>query len=617
MIHQSAAGISVYEDDFQGVDLLRVTLRQGSWKDAINELIVYLIDAAASPALAAGLRVYEGPAEEPPLWRREGVRSDGLKEVLATRRAMFKGMRYREILLGERYLVRLVYHPNKPYQALRLAEDALRAEAGLDDDRKLALYMALALASLLPRVPARGLREQEYAWAGVLWWVTGLLGFRAATWAIEHEDDLEGEKTPYRKVERRVLDAVKQGRPLRVPKIRVVEMLRLFAEIGEIAWQPEVLRRWSKQGGGTIESLHSDPGDAPLELEAAAALALALKGIRGKPVRAAIPLDDGRVRWLRVQPGQHVALAFGQALTLTWGEIDDRALTWLVGDDLPLRGTAFLPNQTFLFLEEPPEPVQEDLLGQVALRAVREARERQRYVPAGQGFLLGLSGVAPRALQAAGVEALAVWADTKGLWGRVIAPEAPSDGVVFRWIPQEQFDARMYPLFMGRWARAILDVISAMLWLDLVTARESLQEAREGGRKRRSRRRRRRADEGRPEMPATPSARVRRLPRRFARGARWVRWGTGDEHRAMRSPHWVMGHIRRLPPGRKRTKEAERLAEDYGVLLPEDKGATFVRPHIRGGELEAGQEGKAPKVQSRGLMTLLSLFHEETKKEGA
>ena len=50
--------------------------------------------------------------------------------------------------------------------------------------------------------------------------------------------------------------------------------------------------------------------------------------------------------------------------------------------------------------------------------------------------------------------------------------------------------------------------------------------------------------------------------------------------RAYLTPHVVSGHLRSLPDGWQRSKEAEAHAAEFGIHVPD--GQTFVRPHERG-----------------------------------
>jgi hypothetical protein len=89
----------------------------------------------------------------------------------------------------------------------------------------------------------------------------------------------------------------------------------------------------------------------------------------------------------------------------------------------------------------------------------------------------------------------------------------------------------------------------------------------------------------------------------FEGNGRTYEWSTSEEReRMVRVAHAVRGHLRRLPEGWKRSAEAEQMAADFGVVLPE--GHTFVRPHVTSGEALPD----ARPVIARGLNTLVSLL---------
>jgi hypothetical protein len=74
-----------------------------------------------------------------------------------------------------------------------------------------------------------------------------------------------------------------------------------------------------------------------------------------------------------------------------------------------------------------------------------------------------------------------------------------------------------------------------------------------------------------------------------------------------RAAHVVRGHLRRLPEGWKAHPEALRLAEGFGMVVPE--GFTFVRPHIRGGRAVPPGPETPPEIPAvaRGLASLMLL----------
>jgi hypothetical protein len=87
------------------------------------------------------------------------------------------------------------------------------------------------------------------------------------------------------------------------------------------------------------------------------------------------------------------------------------------------------------------------------------------------------------------------------------------------------------------------------------------------------------------------------------RGVR--RWGTEEEVAAVRRAHAVRGHLRRLDGGRKASEVARKAAEEYGIVLPD--GRTFVRPHVRGGRVEAGS-AQPPRLRAKGLATVAAVL---------
>lgn len=87
-----------------------------------------------------------------------------------------------------------------------------------------------------------------------------------------------------------------------------------------------------------------------------------------------------------------------------------------------------------------------------------------------------------------------------------------------------------------------------------------------------------------------------------------VDWGTAEEREKIRrNIHAVSGFLRRLPAGWKNSDEARAIAQSYNIVLR--PGTTFVRPHLRGKELENAEMENPIPIKAKGLSMLLSYAH--------
>jgi len=236
-------------------------------------------------------------------------------------------------------------------------------------------------------------------------------------------------------------------------------------------------------------------------------------------------------------------------------------------------------------------------------RALMDVAAREaRYVP--QGRLRVRTADLPP-LQARGVAAFRVAADPHGLWLRPVDREG-REGEIFRLdraLPPRPDLAEVDPFWLAA---------AAALWHDLVVGvprpapaarRRAAPPDREG------------EGEAGEALPSGPvRERLRRLPRPFrvAGGEEAeeleAEWGEPEARRGLaRAAHAVRGHLRRLPAGWKAHPGALRLAEGFGVVVPE--GFTFVRPHLRGGRAAPPEQEAPPEIPAvaRGLMSLMLL----------
>ena len=221
---------------------------------------------------------------------------------------------------------------------------------------------------------------------------------------------------------------------------------------------------------------------------------------------------------------------------------------------------------------------------------LQDAQEHQVYVPYG-GFHL----VLPEEVRRFGAQEARLFAEPDGLWMRVFFENNQEWPV--RWRPGAEAEHGMEPSpAFDAWLSAVL----AGLWRDLVVAGEEAVPER-------GKRAVATPASARPSGPRKPSARALPTLRRISLSGR-REWGTAEERAAIeRRAAAVRGHLRRLHSGWKASAEALQIAGEFGVVVP--VGATFVRPHVRGGRLE--EAGGAVEIRAKGLASLSLLVKEE------
>ncbi len=419
---------------------------------------------------------------------------------------------------------------------------------------------------------------------------------------------------------------IRQGGPaLRGPQLPIADLLPFVVAFGQASL---------KQAGrlGEIVNLKKT-GELPrpqdgetsplLNNSLAVAIGLLLQGVTKGRARLTFPVE-GKEANLSISSPYEALWALTQVEEFVLGNIPRNALDWFCGGEFPHRFAERLfrdprvePQVLHVSTGEPPpafdtpsERERRQVLAFFADQAVKEALEKQRYVPPGHPLLLDLDRGLPfniPPLREMGITGLALWAEPEGLWVQILAPDYPSDGVTIRWVPRLD-GPRLTRLLLAEWVMPYFDVLLAMLWHDLVVAGEEAFPRQAGSAAPKKRRRRRRTSDKRVLPPSDKP--VLRVPRRLLvyRGGTpsRVQWGTESQRRHAVRAHAVAGHLRRLPQGWHRSPQAEQYAREYGYLLPDDPGVTFVRPHLRGGE-----RGEAPvehRVVARGLNTLAVLF---------
>ena len=301
----------------------------------------------------------------------------------------------------------------------------------------------------------------------------------------------------------------------------------------------------------------------------------------------------------------------GQGL-LAW-EVWDWPLWWEVvrarRAGRPLPPSDWGPPQILLLRRSLAQRTLEESLDEAArlaaglFRALMDVAAREaRYVP--QGRLRVRADLPP--LQARGVAAFRVAADSHGLWLRPVDPEG-REGEIFRLdraLPPRPDLAEVDPFWLAA---------AAALWHDLVVG---VPRPSAGRRRSPTPSREPREEEAEAAQTATAPAWERRLvlPRPFRVTAGEgteepeAEWGEPEVRRRLaKAAHTVRGHLRRLPEGWKASSEARRFAEGFGLVVPD--GFTFVRPHVRGGREKGRAEAIPPEPEAvaRGLASLMLL----------
>ncbi len=355
----------------------------------------------------------------------------------------------------------------------------------------------------------------------------------------------------------------------------VVDRARFWLTVGRLLWKPEVMRRLADTGA------HKAVVDSQLLLGAAIAW-LALSERRTLDVNGA-----------NYSPGSPAVLGtlWKQVLEWTVKSVPGDTLQWLIqGHDaswsVDLSGGEWPDGW---------KPENNDLAGAIARTLVNEAEEHAVFVPLG-AFRVTLPDGVP--LRTWGTQTLRIWAMPDGLWVQALAtgPGGPS----FRWSPQEG----VREFLVSKSAKPAVDATLAALWRDLKIAGEKAMPE-QAGRQKRDRKRRK----GKQRSRVTQHTRILPARRSAFRLTGRHNWSTKDEQeRIHHRAHGVRGHLRQLHAGWQASAEAQRIAHNFGVSVPQ--GYTFVRPHVRGGgeEQEAKRiEGETPIV-ARGLATLISLL---------
>ena len=427
---------------------------------------------------------------------------------------------------------------------------------------------------------------------------------------------------------KRILKALSEQQT-EMPWYYATDALRVYVEMGKQMLASPKRTREVITSAAAVAGLHAPAArtqqqgdDTPpviVPLTIVAALAIAREAARTGKAQITVPTADGTYN-LAIRHPLDLPLAWAQVSEFVLGNITRAALDWLTRGTLPARGIRTLlssdaPQNPFN-VQAPPEynPALAERLSRFADAAVRRAYERRRYVPSPRPFVVEIDKSLDVPLfQSLGIKSLAIWPTTNGLWVQIVAPKHAADGLTVFWRANQR-PPRIVPLLLMPWLTPYIDVVLAMLWHDLVTAGESVLQPSPTNTRRRG------ASSGTASPPTSPSPKKRK--RRRARSTlslprppiRFVRWSNdvphrGGGHHASPRPHWVDGHSRRLPEGYHRSPRAERLAQEYGFILPDDPRETFVVPHIRGGKGERNPE--ASQVRARGLLTLQRLFADE------
>ena len=373
----------------------------------------------------------------------------------------------------------------------------------------------------------------------------------------------------------RFLDAIIAGEPAVSLPAGAVDRARFWLTVGRFLWKPSTMRRLAASSrrariakanmlAGAVRAWFALSGRGQLEVNG---------------VRLTVPSLDALPR------------LWDQALEWIAGGISADALRWLV------KGGQIRGWQVDLTGEEVQLQWDEEkrsLASAVARSLIAEAGERGVYAPLGAFRVILPEGVP---LRGWGVVSLRVWAEPDSLWVQALG--SGEGGPVFHWSP----DGGVDDLLVSPRARPAVDVTLAALWRDLRVAGESAVPVHS------IRRTRRRPGSGQKAGAVSPP-KPRLLPsrRRAIRLSGWHSWSSkGERERIHRRAHGVRGHLRRLSPGWHASEEALRLAESFGVVVPQ--GHTFVRPHVRGTQ-DAGQPAERAEtpVVARGLATLISLL---------
>lgn len=295
--------------------------------------------------------------------------------------------------------------------------------------------------------------------------------------------------------------------------------------------------------------------------------------------------------------GDH-ELAYSWGTVLTFVALGPIPTASLIGQLVPDRLLP-IPLEWWSSVETDADPV---VLQGLALSLVRDAQTFAAFAPEGVFDVLLPEGLGLRAF---GLQGLRLVVTKTDMWYRPLAPEPI--GQIGHWTPEFGEVGRGASTddiaWNRRWQgfRAWMDVVCAAVWHDLHVAGEASFRA---SAKRPHQRGRRESLPPTPQPAPQADVVVLNLPRPLRLAGR-REWGSPQERESIQKRlHGVAGHLRRLPGNWQRSPDAEEMARDYGVVLPQ--GYTFVRPFVRGSD--GDKSGLSPRVviRSRGLASLLS-----------
>lgn len=420
---------------------------------------------------------------------------------------------------GDPGVLRLVRGAEDGTQVIAGLRAIERYEGGRRRDRGLAAIFAALLSS--DRGCAEGHEQIE-----------GAPAFFAKL-AEEREEVQEESWTEARLAEsiRDCINSLVEGGGLYKPKAGALDSARFWIGMGEQLWNPEVRKRLSRAypEAATRRILMMLAGSwMELKPEGWVLVRGSNFRLRGNARRMAWPQvmewEAGEVgrRALKYMTGYHTTFAF------------DGVLTGLLGNETGKAAT---------------------IAPQVAARESKELLEEAALNwtcdPFGS-FRVDLPECTP--LERWNVSSLRVWIiPGQGLWVALEKDEQP--GASLKWLAG--------PPHLRRWVLhekviPAMHLTMSALWRDLKIGGKEVILAENGA-----------------AVPGDEEGDKKlRLHGR-------IRWGSEAElKRILRKAYPVEGHIRVLPPGKRATGRAYRLAMSQGIML--QPGTTFVRSHQRG-----------------------------------